>query len=56
MAVREAKVLEEAEELSSPALDLEKLRAELGRAIESLDRGEGREIDIEDVIKRARQR
>lgn len=37
---------------------LEKLRAlrdDIGRAIQSLEVGEGREIDIEDVIARSRQ-
>jgi hypothetical protein len=32
------------------------LRAEISKGIRSLDRGTGRELDIEDVIKRARRR
>jgi hypothetical protein len=31
-----------------------RLRAELEKGVQSLDRGEGRELDIEDAIKRAR--
>ena len=33
---------------------LRRLRAKLDKGIASLERGEGRELDIEDVIKRAR--
>ena len=33
---------------------LRRLRAKIEKGIESLDRGEGRELDIEDVIRRAR--
>ena len=35
---------------------LRRLRAKLDKGIASLERGEGRELDIEDVIKRARGR
>ena len=35
---------------------LRRLRAKLDKGIASLERGEGRELDIEDVIKRARAR
>ena len=33
---------------------LRRLRAKIEKGIESLDRGDGRHVDIEDVIKRAR--
>ena len=33
---------------------LRRLRAKIEKGIESLDRGDGRELDIEDVIRRAR--
>jgi hypothetical protein len=33
---------------------LRRLRAKLDKGIASLERGEGRELDIEDVIQRAR--
>jgi hypothetical protein len=35
---------------------LRSLRADLAKGIQSLDRGAGRELDIEDVIRRARRR
>ena len=35
---------------------LRRLRAELGKGIRSLDRGEGRELDIEEVIREARKK
>lgn len=35
---------------------IERLRAKLAAGIQSLDRGEGRKLDIKDVIKRARAR
>jgi Arc/MetJ-type ribon-helix-helix transcriptional regulator len=33
---------------------LRRLRAKIEKGIESLDRGEGRQLDIDDVIRRAR--
>jgi hypothetical protein len=42
------------EELLAHVQKVHHLRAELQKGIDSLDRGEGRELDIEDVIKRAR--
>lgn len=44
------------EELLLHVDKLRRLRAKLDRGIQSLDRGEGREINIEDIIKRARAR
>lgn len=35
---------------------LRTLRADVAKGIKSLDEGAGRELDIEDVIKRARKR
>ena len=35
---------------------LRSLRADLEKGIQSLDKGAGRELDIEDVIRRARRR
>jgi antitoxin ParD1/3/4 len=35
---------------------LEELRAELLPALESLDRGEGKPLDIEDIIRRGHER
>jgi hypothetical protein len=35
---------------------LRTLRADVAKGIKSLDEGSGRELDIEDVIKRARKR
>ena len=35
---------------------LRSLRADLAKGIQSLDQGAGRELDIEDVIRRARRR
>jgi hypothetical protein len=35
---------------------LRSLRADLAKGIESLDKGAGRELEIEDVIRRARRR
>ena len=42
------------EELMLHVEKLRRLRAKLDKGIASLERGEGREVDIEDVIKRAR--
>lgn len=42
------------EELLLHVDKLRRLRAKLEKGIQSLDRGEARELDIEDVIKRAR--
>jgi Arc/MetJ-type ribon-helix-helix transcriptional regulator len=42
------------EELLLHVDKLRRLRAKLDKGIQSLDRGEGRELDIEDVTKRAR--
>jgi hypothetical protein len=42
------------EELLLHVEKVERLRAELEKGVQSLDRGEGRELDIEDAIKRAR--
>jgi hypothetical protein len=41
-------------ELLEHALKLRALRADLQAAADSLDRGEGRELDMDDVIRRAR--
>lgn len=35
---------------------LQRLRADLAKGVRSLKEGRGRELDIEDVIKRARRR
>jgi hypothetical protein len=43
-------------ELLAHVEKLRSLRADLAKGIRSLDRGAGRELDIEDVIKRARRR
>jgi hypothetical protein len=45
-----------AEELGTYLRKLRDLREELDRGIRSLDAGEGRELDIEEVIARARAR
>ena len=42
------------EELLLHVEKVERLRAELEKGVQSLDRGEGRELDTEDAIKRAR--
>ena len=42
------------EELMLHVENLRRLRAKLDKGIGSLERGEGREIDIEEVITRAR--
>lgn len=42
------------EELMLHVEKLRRLRTKLDRGVASLQRGEGRELDIEDVIKRAR--
>jgi len=42
------------EELLSHVKKMEHLRAKLDKGIQSLDRGEGKSLDIEDVIRRAR--
>jgi hypothetical protein len=43
-----------AEDLIAHVESVEHLRAELQKGIDSLDRGDGRELDIEQVIKTAR--
>jgi hypothetical protein len=43
-------------ELLAHVEKLRSLRADIAKGIRSLDRGAGRELDIEDVIKRARRR
>jgi hypothetical protein len=43
-------------ELLEYALKLRALRADLQAVADSLDRGEGRELDMDDVIRRARER
>jgi hypothetical protein len=43
-------------ELLEYVLKLRALRADLQEAADSLDRGEGRELDMDDVIRRARER
>ena len=42
------------EELLSHVKKVERLRAKLDQGIKSLDRGEGKPLDIDDVIRRAR--
>ena len=42
-----------AEDLIAHVKNVEHLRAELQRGIDSLDRGEGQELDIEQVIRTA---
>ena len=42
------------EELLAHVKKVQHLRSELQKGIDSLERGEGRELNIEDVIKRAR--
>ena len=43
-----------AEDLIAHVKNVEHLRAELKNGIDSLDRGEGQELDIEQVIRTAR--
>ena len=43
-----------AEDLLAHVENVEHLRAELQKGIDSLDRGEGQELDIEHVIRTAR--
>jgi hypothetical protein len=43
-------------ELLAHVEKLRSLRADIAKGIRSLDRGAGRELDIEDVIKRTRRR
>ena len=43
-----------AEDLIAHVTSVEHLRAELQKGIDSLDRGEGQELDIEQVIRTAR--
>ena len=43
-----------AEDLIAHVTSVEHLRAELQKGIDSLDRGEGQELDIDQVIKTAR--
>jgi len=43
-------------ELLAHVEKLRSLRADIAKGIRSLDRGAGKELDIEDVIKRARRR
>ena len=45
-----------AEDLIAHVKGVEHLRAELQKGIDSLDRGEGQELDIEQVIRTARTR
>jgi hypothetical protein len=42
------------EELLAHVKKLHHLRAELQKGVDSLERGDGRELDMSDVIKRAR--
>ena len=42
------------EELLLHVEKTDRLRAELNKGIRSLDRGEGRELDVQDVIRHAR--
>ena len=44
------------EELLQHIDKVERLRAKIDKGIASLDRGEGRMLDMNDVIRRARQR
>jgi hypothetical protein len=43
-------------ELLAHVEKLRSLRADLAKGIRSLDKGAGRKLDIEDVIRRARRR
>jgi len=43
-------------ELLAHVEKLRSLRADIAKGVRSLDRGAGRELDIEDFIKRARRR
>lgn len=43
-------------ELLAHVAKLRSLRADLAKGVRSLDRGAGRQLDIEEVIKRARKR
>ncbi len=43
-------------ELLAHVEKLRSLRADLAKGVRSLDRGAGRQLDIEEVIKRARRR
>jgi len=43
-------------ELLAHVRKLQRLRADIEKGIRSLDAGEGRELDIEDFLKRARRR
>jgi hypothetical protein len=45
-----------AEDLIAHVTNVEHLRAELQKGVDSLDRGEGRDLDIELVIRTARTR
>jgi hypothetical protein len=45
-----------AEDLIAHVTSVERLRGELQKGIDSLDRGEGRDLDIELVIRTARTR
>lgn len=62
MAIAEVADLPEAaqekigRELLAYAEKLRRLRADIDQGIRSLDAGLGRELDIEDVIRRARER
>lgn len=44
------------QELHSYVERLHRLRADIARGTDSLDRGNGRTVDIDDVIRRARAR
>ena len=53
--VREAlRLLEEHDRIKE--MKLEELRKEIQKGIDSLDRGEGTAFDVDDVIKRGRER
>jgi hypothetical protein len=43
-------------ELLAHVEKLRSLRADIAKGIRSLDQGAGREVDVEDVIRRARRR
>ena len=48
------KIAQIAEDLIAHVESVEHLRTELQKGIDSLDRGEGQELDIEQVIRTAR--
>lgn len=61
LAIKKAKGLPEAaqDQLGRELLEridtLDELRSEIGIGIEQLDAGQGKELDIEDVIRQARK-